>query len=131
MARVKLPPARRSARRPSGPAYYERVLPEQLGEAIEEFFRVLQMLFQQILELALARLERDGNNTRGSVRKLPGDCKRRYSKVLQRDKTEPHGSLTPRGKGHRSSEQDDSRRGGPLWARASETASIPGRLSSV
>ena len=67
-AEVRLPQPTYGAP-PIEPAYYERVLPQALREAIEQFFRVLQMLFQQILELALAELEKDGNNT-GLLRKL-------------------------------------------------------------
>jgi hypothetical protein len=67
-AEVRLPQATYGAP-PIEPAYYERVLPKALREAIEQFFRVLQMLFQQILELALAELEKDVNNT-ALLRKL-------------------------------------------------------------
>lgn len=61
MARVKLPPPPPPVIGPGyeGPARYETVLPEALGDATEQFFRVLQTLFQQMLESAVTRLERD------------------------------------------------------------------------
>lgn len=59
---VRLPVARMGAP-PIEPAPYETALPRQLVNAIEHFFRLLQILFQQILELALARLEQDLNDT--------------------------------------------------------------------
>ena len=62
LAKVRLPPPTLMGDPPIPPAYYERVLPEQLTEAIEEFFRLLQMLFQHTLELAIARLEQDNND---------------------------------------------------------------------
>ncbi|MDR6633831.1 hypothetical protein J2X72_002631 [Phyllobacterium sp. 1468] len=68
-AKVDLPPAARMGAPPEGPSFDERVLPEQLLETIEQFYRVLQMLFQQLLELALAKLERDNNDVVG-LRKL-------------------------------------------------------------
>ncbi len=68
-AKVDLPAAAKMGARPEGPSFDERVLPEQLLETIEQFYRVMQMLFQQLLELALAKLERDNNDVAG-LRKL-------------------------------------------------------------
>lgn len=90
--KVRLP-ARSSAvgAPPVGPDYRERVLPEQLGDAIEQFFRVLQMLFQQMLELALARVERDGEDADG-LRKLQG-LQEGLFKVLPEEKAPPDDKL--------------------------------------
>lgn len=89
-AEVRLPQQTYGAP-PIEPAYYERVLPETLREAIEQFFRVLQVLFQQILELALADLRKDWNNT-GLLRKLQ-KLQTTLEKVLE-GKDKPPG-LTP------------------------------------
>ncbi|HVE89902.1 MAG TPA: hypothetical protein VNA44_09400 [Burkholderiaceae bacterium] len=89
-AEVRLPQPTYGAP-PIEPAYYERVLPEALRDAIEQFFRVLQMLFQQILELALADLGKDANNT-GRLRKLQS-LQETLEKVLE-GKDKPPG-LTP------------------------------------
>ncbi|MBB3236708.1 hypothetical protein [Phyllobacterium endophyticum] len=67
--KADLPPAPRMGAPPEGPSFHERVLPEQLLEAIEQFYRVLQMLFQQLLEFAVAKLEQDSNDASG-LRKL-------------------------------------------------------------
>ncbi len=68
-AKVRLPSPPTLGAPPIGPEYYERVLPQQLGEAIEQFFRVLQILFQQMLESALTNVERDVKEVQG-LRKL-------------------------------------------------------------
>ncbi|WP_324764733.1 hypothetical protein SO078_27800 (plasmid) [Sinorhizobium meliloti] len=68
-AKVDLPPAARMGAPPEGPTFYERILPEQLLETIEQFYRILQILFQQMLELAVVKLERDNNDAAG-LRKL-------------------------------------------------------------
>src|SRR5207253_650846 len=47
------------------PPSYETVLPRILHDAIEQFYRALQTIFQRILELALARLERDNDDVQG------------------------------------------------------------------
>lgn len=64
-AKVKIPTPSKMGAPPEAPPRYERVLPETLADAIEAFYRALQMIFQQILELALARLERDNNDVQG------------------------------------------------------------------
>jgi len=61
-AKVPLPRPSTMGAPPEPPPRYETALPEALGDAIEAFFRALQMVFQQQLELALARLERDSND---------------------------------------------------------------------
>lgn len=68
-AKVRLPSPPLMGAPPEPPPFHETVLPMRLREAIEAFFRVLQMLFQQILELSLAQLERDANAAQG-LRKL-------------------------------------------------------------
>lgn len=90
-AKVRLPTPSSLGAPPKDPEYHERVLPEQLGDAIEQFFRVLQMLFQQMLELALARLERDGNDADG-LWKLQG-LQEALFKVLPEEKEPPDDKL--------------------------------------
>lgn len=74
-AKVALPPPSKLSPLSGGGVYYEPpayrdvILYEQLLETIEEFYRVLQMLFQQIFEVSLARLERDNKDATG-MRKL-------------------------------------------------------------
>jgi hypothetical protein len=64
-AKVKFPSPSGIGAPPDPPPTYETVLPRILHDAIEAFYRTLQMIFQQILELGLARLERDNNDVQG------------------------------------------------------------------
>ena len=65
----RLAPGREAGCAIRRPLFDQRVLPEQLLEAIEQFYRLLQVIFQQLLELALAKLERDSDDAAG-LRKL-------------------------------------------------------------
>lgn len=56
---VRLPTPATMGAPPIDPPDEERVLPRQLLQAIEEFFRAIEMQFQLILELATLRLEQD------------------------------------------------------------------------
>jgi len=64
-AKVKFPSPSGIGAPPDPPSTYETVLPRILHDAIEAFYRTLQMIFQQILELGMARLERDNNDVQG------------------------------------------------------------------
>jgi hypothetical protein len=68
-AKVRLPTQMAVGAPPAPIEYREVVLPQRLAQSIELFFRVLQMIFQQILELSLKRLEQDQNDA-GGLRKL-------------------------------------------------------------
>lgn len=74
-AKVALPPQAKLSPRSGGGVYYEPpayrdvILYEQLLDAVEEFYRVLQILFQQFFEASLARLERDHKDA-GGMRRL-------------------------------------------------------------
>jgi hypothetical protein len=59
LQKVKMPTFSKVGAPPEPPPIWETILPDRLGQAIEHFFRLLQMSFQHTLELALARLELD------------------------------------------------------------------------
>jgi hypothetical protein len=72
---------------PSPPTHHEVDIPFHLDKAVEQFFRLLQMLIQQMLELALMRLERDSDDVH-VLRKLQG-MQAELLAVLEEEKQRP------------------------------------------